>query len=118
MHWEVSSFDQTKAKVALVCIKGSDPQLLSHIRNVPALQSLKSEALSIRLFYDVSNPAGMPDSTSLALWFSLIYIPAASAPLAFFTNNNEPVPITPIPSRFLASRNGDGWDYAILATCT
>ena len=117
MHWEVSSFDQTKAKAALVCVKGSDPQLLSHIRNVPALQSLKSEALSIRLFYDVSNPAGMPDSTGLALWFPLIHIPAASAPLAFFTND-EPVPITPIPSRLLASRNGDGWDYAILATCT
>ena len=57
LHWEVSAFNETPSKVALVCGKG-DVSILSHLRNVPELQSLKSEALSIRLFYNVSRSAG------------------------------------------------------------
>ncbi|KAI0723210.1 hypothetical protein C8Q76DRAFT_614876 [Earliella scabrosa] len=95
LHWEVSAFNETPSKVALVCGKG-DVSILSHLRNVPELQSLKSEALSIRLFYNVS----------------------LLSPVIAYLTGTEAAPITPIPSRQIASKNGDDWDYAILAICT
>ena len=44
--------------MALLCVKGGDPLLFAHFNNVPELQSLKSEALSVRLFYKNSIAAG------------------------------------------------------------
>ena len=40
---------------------------------------------------------------------------AASAIISLF---GDAVPITPVPVRYIASRNGDDWHYAILAICT
>ena len=40
---------------------------------------------------------------------------AASAIILLF---GDAVPIMPVPVRYIASRNGDDWDYAILAICT
>ncbi|KAI0353573.1 hypothetical protein OH77DRAFT_1458188 [Trametes cingulata] len=99
VHWEVSSFRENPSKVALVCVRGGEPELLDQLRNVSALQSFRTEALSIRLFYNVARPQ------------------AASSALAFFSKP-EPAPVTPIPCRHITSRNGDDWDYAILAICT
>lgn len=57
-HWEVSSFRETPSKVALVCVRGEVPQLLEQLRNVPLLQDLPAEALSIRLFYNATKVQG------------------------------------------------------------
>ncbi|KAI0677159.1 hypothetical protein C8Q78DRAFT_1065776 [Trametes maxima] len=99
LHWEVSSFRETPAKVALVYARGEDRELLDQLRSVPALSSLRAESLSVRLFYDVEKPQ------------------AASSALSFL-QDTETVPVTPIPCRNIASRNGDDWNYAILAICT
>ncbi|KAI0375551.1 hypothetical protein BV20DRAFT_1058734 [Pilatotrama ljubarskyi] len=99
VQWEVSSFRETPSKVALICVRGGERELLDQLRNVAALQAIHSEALSIRLFYNVSRSQ------------------ATSSAVAFF-NDPEPVPVTPIPCRHVASRNGNDWDYAILAICT
>ncbi|KAI0650350.1 hypothetical protein C8Q79DRAFT_380328 [Trametes meyenii] len=99
LHWEVSSFRETPSKVVLVCVRGEDRELLDQLRAVSTLSSLRLEALSVRLFYNVGKPE------------------AASSALSFF-QDSEPVPITPVPCRNIASRNGDDWDYAILAICT
>ncbi|KAL1946894.1 hypothetical protein VTO73DRAFT_14998 [Trametes versicolor] len=99
VHWEVSSFRETPSTVALVCVRGEDPGLLQQLRDVPALRSLRSEALVIRLFYNVTRPE-------------------AAASAVAFLDGPDPVPVAPTPCRHIASRNGDDWDYAILATCT
>ncbi|KAI0638098.1 hypothetical protein C8Q77DRAFT_1153777 [Trametes polyzona] len=99
VRWEVSSFRETPSSVALVCVRGEDPAALSRLRDVPALQSLQTEALSVRLFYNVSRPQ------------------AASSAIAHL-DDPDPLPVTLVPSRHISCRNGDDWDYAILATCT
>ncbi|KAI0750773.1 hypothetical protein C8Q80DRAFT_1268091 [Daedaleopsis nitida] len=96
LHWEVSAFNETDSKVALICGKGD--ALLSHMRNIPALQPLKSEALSIRLFY--RTPAAQ----------------VISSIVAHFTES-DPTPTTLVPCAHLASKNGDDWNYAILIIC-
>ncbi|KAI0832334.1 hypothetical protein BC628DRAFT_1406822 [Trametes gibbosa] len=98
-HWEVSSFRETPSKVALVCVRGEVPQLLEQLRNVPLLQDLPAEALSIRLFYNATKVQAASSAASLI-------------------KNLASVPVTPVPCRHIASRKGDDWDYAILSTCT
>ncbi|KAI0324962.1 hypothetical protein GY45DRAFT_1330987 [Cubamyces sp. BRFM 1775] len=97
--WEVSRFREVPSKVALVCVRGEDPELLNQLRSVPALQDLHSEALSVRLFHNVSRSE-------------------AAASAITFLQCQEAAPVTPIPCRHISSRNGDDWDYAILAICT
>ncbi|KAI0776109.1 hypothetical protein BD413DRAFT_649402 [Trametes elegans] len=99
VSWEVSAFRETPSKVALVCVRGEDQELLGQLRNVSALQALRSEALSVRLFYNVSRPQ-------------------AAQTAQIFLEGPELIPVTPIPSTSVASKSGDDWDYAILATCT
>ncbi|TFK92194.1 hypothetical protein K466DRAFT_540202 [Polyporus arcularius HHB13444] len=99
-HWEVSAFKETPSKVALICGKGDASSLPSHLRTISALQSLQVEALSLRLFYKVSAPEDAAHAAATSITTSL------------------GVPITPIPCRNIASRDGDDWDYAILAICT
>ncbi|RPD67264.1 hypothetical protein L227DRAFT_582593 [Lentinus tigrinus ALCF2SS1-6] len=92
-HWEVSAFKEIPSRVALICGKGDASSLAKHLRSVSAIQSLTTEALSMRLFYKLSAPEGK-----------------YSCP--------DGVPITPIPCRHIASKNSKDWDYAILAICT
>ncbi|OSD04160.1 hypothetical protein PYCCODRAFT_1407777 [Trametes coccinea BRFM310] len=99
VSWEVSSFRETPSKVAVICIRGEDTGLLNQLQNVPALSSLRSEALSIRLFYHTARPQ-------------------AASTAAQFLQTTSSIPVTPIPCRSIASRNGDDWDCAILAICT
>ncbi|KAI9001096.1 hypothetical protein BD414DRAFT_452111 [Trametes punicea] len=99
VSWEVSRFGEAPSKVALLCVRGESPELLKQLQNVPALLSLRSDALSVRLFYNLARPQ------------------AASNALTFL-QSPEPVPVTPIPCRHLASKSGDDWDYAVLAICT
>ncbi|KAI0719642.1 hypothetical protein C8T65DRAFT_44647 [Cerioporus squamosus] len=95
-HDEVSAFKETPSEVALICGKGDIERLPSNLRDV---HSPKTETLSLRLFYKVSAPQVLTDiMTSFA--------------------GPDAVPITPIPCRYIASRNGDDWDYAVLAICT
>ncbi|KAI9066739.1 hypothetical protein FKP32DRAFT_1645143 [Trametes sanguinea] len=99
VSWEASSFHETPSKVASVCVRGDDTGLLNQLQNVPALSSLHTEALSIRLFYNAARPQ-------------------AASTAAQFLQNTSPIPVTPIPCRSIASKNGDDWDCAILAICT
>ncbi|KAH9853564.1 hypothetical protein C2E23DRAFT_884729 [Lenzites betulinus] len=98
-HWEMSSFRETPSKVALVCVRGNVSGLLKQLRDIPALQDLPSAALSIRLFYNATKTQAASSATALI-------------------QDLGSAPVTPIPCRHLASRKGDDWDYAILATCT
>ena len=120
-HWEVSVFKETPSKVVLICGKGDASDVPARLRNVPPLQSLKSEALSIRLFYKISAPEGEHPYQCLVtlLWDTQSNtIPSAATSIVTSLGGTDPVPITPIPCRHIASKNGDDWDYAILAICT
>ncbi|KAI0774189.1 hypothetical protein C8Q74DRAFT_1201149 [Fomes fomentarius] len=99
IHWEVSTFNETPSKVTLICGKSDHIPLLSQLRNVTETKSLHSEALSTRLFYKI--PASQ-----------------AVTPVIQYLTNTQTVPVTLVPSRHLASSDGDDWDYAILAICT
>lgn len=59
ISWEVSTFNETPSKVVLICGKSDHIPLLSQFRNVPEIQSLHSEALSVRLFYKITASQGL-----------------------------------------------------------
>jgi len=97
IHWEVSYFEDTGASCAVVCIRGTgNPQRLSvKLKAVPALGLLWTRALSIRLFYQLSRSCFLSPLTQ-----------------NLFEPNDHP-PITPIPCRFISTREEDDWDYAL-----
>ncbi|KAI0661073.1 hypothetical protein C8Q70DRAFT_912261 [Cubamyces menziesii] len=78
--WEVSRFRELPSKVALVCVRGDDPELLNQLRGIPVLQNLRSEALSVRLFYNVSKPQGKRNT----------YPPSGSPCLNILTTHAQP----------------------------
>ena len=115
----MSRFHGVSSKVAMLCIGGGNLGILNDLRVVSVLRDLRSEALSVRLFYNVSKPEGR--ETHLTRRSPPRHAddtrPAASVAITFLQSEG-PFPVTPIPCRNVSSRNGDGWDYAILAICT
>ncbi|KAM5540426.1 hypothetical protein V8D89_005884 [Ganoderma adspersum] len=100
LRWEVSEFKETPSKVVFMLGTGDAPEHLARLPKLFSLKSLGSCMLSIRLFYQLG--AGNAVATIVSL----------------FATSDGPAPITPVPVRHIASKDGSDWDYAVLAICT
>jgi len=95
-HWEISYFNETSSSVALLCFRGEDPKVNSHLKDIPELSSIWRDALSVRLFY-------RPDRISSS----------HSTLNNLFDGANKP-PVTSIPCYAISTRGiNDDWDYAM-----
>ncbi|KAI0732994.1 hypothetical protein C8Q72DRAFT_958352 [Fomitopsis betulina] len=93
-QWEVSSFKETDASVAVACFHQANAEVLQKAQE--ALCALGPHVLSIRLFYNPSRTAYMQECHE-----------------KLFQSLSEPPPATLIPCQHIASRNYNNWDYAM-----
>ncbi|EPT03708.1 hypothetical protein FOMPIDRAFT_49117 [Fomitopsis schrenkii] len=110
-QWEVSSFKETDASVAVVCFRHANAEVLQKAQD--GLRALGPHVLSIRLFY---NPLHTAYSTSPRYLTGSVVSHThivQECHEKLFQGLSEPPPATLIPCRHVASRNYDNWDYAM-----
>ncbi|KAH9951666.1 hypothetical protein B0H21DRAFT_185984 [Amylocystis lapponica] len=93
VHWEISRFEENSSAITILCFRGSDPEM-AH-QDIPQLGRTLTTAHSIRLFY---RPHRVQ---SFSQYYDCLF------------EHVEKPPITPIPCRFISSRDDDDWDFAM-----
>ncbi|KAH9938240.1 uncharacterized protein B0H18DRAFT_1080984 [Fomitopsis serialis] len=112
-HWEISSFKETDASVAVVCLRRANAEMIAWIHTVEALRTLRPHALSIRLFYRPSRTSYSTSTLAVIHASATDLHPVRECHEQLFAGLDNLPPATLIPCRRISSRDHDDWDYAM-----